>query len=143
MFYVILLLIIAVASILLGGPFQTLVRFEFPPNSDQMYQTSLWLLVACSALGGAVVTWLAGWRQASSAGRRVTKLEGMVRKAKELLAERDGTISQYEEQLVALGALEPKDTEEEVETPAEDAEPPEEEQASAEAEAAEPEEETP
>ena len=122
--YVVLLFVVAVVSVLLvmfsPAPMTFTVASSVPLLAGRSIETSLWLVVAGCALAGAFLTWLAGLNQAGRMTRRMKRLEGMVRSARESLAEKDETIARYEEQLISLGVMDRR----EPETPeAEDAEP--------------------
>ncbi len=113
MAYVVFLLIVAVGLGALMYFFPNPTQFTLLPGGPT-FETSLWLLIAGSALAGAIASWLAGRSQIKAFSARVKKLEGLVRRAKESLAEKDGKIAEYEEQLTSLGLLTPE-AEEEVE----------------------------
>ena len=111
MFYVVVVLVVAVVtcswSCSRRRRFSSPSQISFPFSAAGTLDTSLSLLIAASALGGAFLTWLSGLSQARRMSTRMKKLEGMVRKAKEAIADRDETIAQYEEQLIELGVIEP------------------------------------
>ncbi len=112
MAYVVFLLIVAVGLGALMYFFPNPTQFTLLPGGPT-FETSLWLLIAGSALAGAIASWLAGRSQLKAFSARVKKLEGLVRRAKESLAEKDGKIAEYEEQLASLGVLIPEEEAEE------------------------------
>lgn len=107
MAYVVFLLIVAVGLGALMYFFPNPTQFTLLPGGPT-FETSLWLLIAGSALAGAIASWLAGRNQLKAFSARVKKLEDLVRRAKESLAERDEKITEYEEQLASLGVLTPE-----------------------------------